>query len=107
MADKELRRMGRGDLIEIIYQYQCREKELEEENERLRCQLNDRDIRIQKAGSIADAVLSLNHVFEVAQAAANQYLEILQQRCEQVQPDIDGKKQISGDTVAENFTEKA
>ena len=32
MTDRELRRLGRGDLIEILYQYQRREQQLEEQN---------------------------------------------------------------------------
>lgn len=75
MTDKELRRMGRGDLIEIIYQYQKREQELMEENAALQRRLEDRRINIEKAGSIAEAALYLNHIFESAQAAADHYLE--------------------------------
>lgn len=74
MKEKELRRMRRGDLIEIIYQYQQREQELLKENAELKVQLRDRRTRIQKAGSIAEASLALHHVFEAAQAAADQYL---------------------------------
>lgn len=73
-----------GDLIDIIYQYQRREQHLEAENAKLRRLLNERDIKIQNAGSIAEAALSLNQVFETAQAAADQYLEVLRLRCEQV-----------------------
>ncbi len=35
----------------------------------------DRRIRLREAGSIAEAALKLNGVFEAAQEAANQYLE--------------------------------
>lgn len=75
MTDKELRRISRGDLIEIIYQYQQRERELTTENTALKASLEARTTKIAKAGSIAEAALSLNHVFEAAQAAADQYLE--------------------------------
>ena len=74
MTDKEFRRMSRGDLIEIIYQYQHKEKELTEEIATLTASIEDRRIKIDKAGSIAEAVLSLNNVFESAQATADQYL---------------------------------
>ncbi|MCD8100688.1 MAG: hypothetical protein LUE06_08960 [Oscillospiraceae bacterium] len=78
MADKELRKMSRTELIEIIYALQQNERSLREENEELRKQLDDKLLRIEKAGSIAEAALSLNHIFEDAEAAAQQYLASLQ-----------------------------
>ena len=74
MDDKEFRKLKREDLIEIIYQYQRREQRMQQELESLRTQLEDRNIRVQKAGSIAEAALALNGVFEAAQKAADQYL---------------------------------
>lgn len=75
MTDKELKRMSRSDLIEIIYQYQNREVEQTEKIEELTAQLGERRSHIENAGSIAEAALSMNHVFEAAQAAADQFLE--------------------------------
>ena len=75
MTDKELRKLKREDFIEIIYQYQRREQLLLQENAKLHQQLEDKYTRIRNAGSIAEAALSLNHVLEDVQAAADQYLE--------------------------------
>lgn len=75
MTDKEFRHMSRGDLVEIIYQYQQREQALQSQVVSLTEELNDRRIKINNAGSLAEAVLSLNHVMETAQAAADQYLD--------------------------------
>ncbi|MCD8074681.1 MAG: hypothetical protein LUF27_06560 [Lachnospiraceae bacterium] len=77
MAEKELRKMNRTELIEIIYALQQNDKILQEETEELRRQLDDRTIRMENAGSIAEAALSLNHIFEDAEAAARQYLDSL------------------------------
>ncbi len=74
MAEKELRHMSRTELIEIIYALQQEEQSLQQENEDLKSQLDDRMIRLENAGSIAEASLQLNHLFEDAQAAADQYL---------------------------------
>ncbi|MCD8241755.1 MAG: hypothetical protein LUD73_05070 [Lachnospiraceae bacterium] len=82
MADKELRKMNRTELIEIIYALQQNERTLRAENKKLQKQLNDRMLRLEKAGSIAEAALSLNHVFEDAQNAAVQYLDSLQSASE-------------------------
>ena len=73
MAERELRRMNRMELIEIIYALKQHEEELEQQNAKLRRQLADRTLRL--VGSIAEAALSMNRVFEAAQAAADQYLE--------------------------------
>lgn len=43
---------------------------------------NNREIELLEAGSIAEASLKLNKVFEAAQKAADQYLYNLRQRCE-------------------------
>ena len=74
MADKELRRMSRPELIEIIYALKSNEEVLKKKNTQLNEQLNDRTIRMEKAGSIAEASLQLNDIFTVAQEAADEYL---------------------------------
>lgn len=75
MTDKELRRMSRAELLELLIEQM-------EENERLRMQLSkanaelaNRRITIDRAGSIAKASLELNKVFEAADQAARQYVE--------------------------------
>ncbi len=75
MADKELRHMSRSELIEIIYAVQQQEMSLRKEIDELNSKLNDRLLRLDQSGSIAEASLSLNHVFEDAQAAADEYLQ--------------------------------
>lgn len=78
MTDKEVKRLSRSQLIDIIYQLQMREEELVEENKRLNYELNSRQIRMEKVGNIAEAVLELNDVFVSAQNAAEQYLVEIQ-----------------------------
>lgn len=75
MAEKELRRMSREELVEIIYAMQQNQQQLEKENEALQAQLQERTLKWEQAGSLAEAALSLNNVFADAQAAADQYLE--------------------------------
>ena len=77
MADRELRHMSRTELVEIIYALKQSEDALRKENEVLTARLQDRQIHIQKAGSIAQAALELNHVFEAAQAAPVMALPLL------------------------------
>lgn len=75
MAEKELRRMSREELVEIIYAMQQRQQTLEQQNQDLQAKLQERTLKWEQAGSLAEAALSLNDVFASAQAAADQYLE--------------------------------
>lgn len=74
MQEKELRKMTRSELIEIIYAMQQNEKALIAEKEELQAKLDDRILRVNKAGSIAEAALSVNKVLEACQQSANDYL---------------------------------
>ncbi len=74
MTDKELRHLSRAELIDIIYELQKRNNEKEAQMQEMRNALDERTLRISKAGSIAEAAISVNGVVEAAQAAAEQYL---------------------------------
>lgn len=73
MTDKELRRLSRAELVDILYAMQKQNELLTEQNRQLSEQLENRQLQMQEAGSIAEAALRLNGVFEAAQAAADQY----------------------------------
>ena len=77
MADRELRRMHRAELIEIIYALKQSEDQLKAQNAALTAQLQDRQLRLESAGSIAQAALELNNVFAAA-PAADDYLHSVQ-----------------------------
>ena len=106
MTDKELRKLNRRELLQLMLdqgketlelrqslEETCAELETLQSNyERLKKRLDQKDIQIrqltetleaertkreielEEAGSIAEAALRLNGVFEAAQAAAEQYL---------------------------------
>ncbi len=75
MTDRELRKLSRTDLLEMLVDLS---EELNLVKQQLRDaeeKLNNRQILIDKAGSIAEASLQLNGVFEAAEAASEQYVE--------------------------------
>ena len=74
MTDKEFKRLGRAQLIEIIYQLQLQIDKLNEEKQALENELEDKRLRLQSAGNIAEAALEINDCFRSAQNAAEQYL---------------------------------
>ena len=82
MTDKEFKRLRRSDLIEILYEYQKREKALSEEIASLKAELESRDMKIRNAGSIAEAVVKLNELFETAQKTADDYIEQVRRNAE-------------------------
>ena len=74
MTDREFRHLSRGDLIDIIYEYQKQEEKYLAEIDELKKKLETQEIKIKNAGSIAEAVVELNNIFETAQKTADQYL---------------------------------
>jgi hypothetical protein len=72
--DNTLRRLNRAQLLDMLYDVVKEKEELEQKLEETRQQLADKNIKIAESGSIAEAALKLNKVFEQAQAAADQYL---------------------------------
>lgn len=121
MASKELRKLNRKELLQMLL-VQCEETErvqremdetnvrmaeMEESYERLKIKLNikdqrlnekdakiaelrqtiedmksSREIELAEAGSIAEAALKLNGIFEAAQKCADQYLTNVRKLCE-------------------------
>ena len=75
MTDKEFKRLNRSQLIDIIYQLQLKQNELESENQKLEAEVADKRIRLRQAGNIAEASLAIHNVMQAAQDAAAQYLE--------------------------------
>lgn len=75
MSDKSLQRLSKSDLLDIIYQMKKNEESLTNEIQQLREECENRDVDIKQAGSIAEAAMKVNGVFEASQAAADQYLE--------------------------------
>lgn len=79
MTDKELKKLSRADLLQLLLE-ESRENERLREKLRIATEkLKDRTIQIREAGSIAEAALRLNGVFEAAEAAAQQYVENVRQ----------------------------
>lgn len=79
MTSKELKRMSRTELLQILLT-------LAEENEQLKSQLKEaaeklssKNLKQNKPGSIAEAALQINNVFEGADMAAKQYLDGIKQ----------------------------
>ena len=74
MNGKELKRLRRRELVEIIYQMKKNEERMQEEIAALQAELNDKRLRLSEAGSIAEAAASIANLFSAAQTTADVYL---------------------------------
>lgn len=75
MTAKELKKLRRSELLEMLLARTEEVERLQAELAEANRKLDDRAILIETSGSIAEASLKLNGVFEAAQAAAEQYLK--------------------------------
>lgn len=71
---KKIKKLKRIDLLEILLAQSKRIDELEEELAETKHQLASKKIKIREIGTLAEASLQLNQIFEDADAAARQYL---------------------------------
>lgn len=78
MTDKELRRLSRAELLEMLLEQAEENRELRQRLDEAERALEDRRITVARAGSLAEASLQLNEVFADADRAARQYVENVQ-----------------------------
>ena len=69
-----LRKLNKLQLLELLAQQERELQSLRQQLVEEEAALEERQIRIEEAGSIAEAALKLNGIFEAAQQAADQYL---------------------------------
>ena len=111
MVSKELKKLSRRELVDIIYQMKKDEQLLQDELTSLQEELQDRRIHLSTAGSIAEAAISITNVFSSAQAAADLYLQevtCMKQEAEiECAKMIDEAKQQAADIIAESERQRA
>ncbi|MBR4549546.1 MAG: hypothetical protein IKO83_06480 [Oscillospiraceae bacterium] len=83
MTEKELQKLTRQDLLELLLEAERENESLRDEVETLRAEAADKRLLLGKVGSIAEASLLVNGVFSAAQAAADQYVLNVKRVCEE------------------------
>lgn len=73
MTDRELKKLNRRDLMQLLLDQSKEMQDLRTKLAATEAALQDKTLKISQAGSIADAALQLNGVFEAAQEACQQY----------------------------------
>lgn len=101
MTDNELKKLSRAELLEMLISEVSEVERLNTENAELKTRLEEKELTIEKAGSIAEASMQLNGVFSAAQAAAEQYLMNIRRteaECNQMRADA---QKEAGSIIAE------
>ena len=82
MTEKELRKLSRYQLLELLIIQTERANDLEQKLQEALEKLESRDQQIDTLGSITEAALHLSNVFEAAQNAADLYVNAAKERSE-------------------------
>lgn len=118
-TNRELKKLNRIELLELLLAQSKeidrlnqeitrlngeleKQKALQQETEK---RLEDRRLRLEETGSMAEAALSVFHVLEDAQKAADLYLENVRQKAEDLYPENGSPKAV--DLNPENGSPKA
>lgn len=85
MTAKELKRLRRSDLMEMLLELSKENLQLRLELQETRKKLEDKELQVRQSGSLAEAALRLNRIFEDAQAACDQYELNVRLRCQKLE----------------------
>ena len=80
VTEKELRKLNRAELLEMLIAQSKKLSRVEDELSQAQKELEQRRVAITTSGTLAEAALKLNGVFEAADQAAQQYLESLREQ---------------------------
>lgn len=83
MTEKELKHLSRSELLEMLISQGKKVDRLKANIDSLNAKLEERELKIERAGSIAEAALNVNGIYEAAQSAADQYLSNVKRLCDE------------------------
>ena len=87
MTEKELKKLNRYQLLELLIAQTERADQLQALLEKTEQQLNEQEIKLSALGSIAEASLQLSGVFQAAQDAADLYVASVKKQAEKIEED--------------------
>jgi hypothetical protein len=85
MTEKDLRKLNRYQLLELLLVQTKRVEELQARLEEAEKQLNEQDLKMSSMGSIAEASLQLGGFFKAAEASAEIYLNAAKERAREIE----------------------
>ena len=84
MTEKELKKLNRYQLLELLVMQTERADKLQATVETLEGRLAEREFRMSQLGSIAEAAIQISDVMEASQQAADLYLEAAKKQAENI-----------------------
>lgn len=87
MTEKDLKKLNRYQLLELLIEQTERVEQLQARLEKTEKQLREQNLKISAMGSIAEASLQLGGVFEAAQQAADIYIDAAKKRAREIEVD--------------------
>ena len=102
MTDKEISKLTRKELIETLLDVTRENEQLKATVEKLMKEMKVRKIAVETSGTMAEAALKLNRVFEAADAAAKQYLQNVKAKA-----DADSKDAVKNDSDKPEKSDKS
>lgn len=81
MTEKELKKLNRKDLLQMLIEQSQVVQELRDELAEAEEKLEDKTIVIEESGSIAEAALKLNDLFRVAEDTCKDYVDNVSRIC--------------------------
>lgn len=105
MTDKELKKLHRRDLLELLIQQTEDNEKMQSRVDLMNAQLQSRNINLSKAGSIAEAVVQVNEVYQRADKIAEEYLQnvrLLSERQEEACARMERECQEKCDVMVED-----
>jgi cell division septum initiation protein DivIVA len=105
MISKELKKLSRRELMDIIYQMKKNEQQMQDEITSLQEALQEKRVRLSTAGSIAEAAASITNVFSAAQKTADLYLHEISCMKEDTQKECTKIIEEANKTVARIYSD--
>lgn len=84
MTEKELKKLNRYQLLELLVMQTERADALQTKVEALERQLGDKELRMARLGSVAEAAVQVSGLLEAAQKTADLYLEEARKQGDQI-----------------------
>ena len=92
MEKKELKRISRKELLELLLKQTTRIEELEKELYKTKKSLNDKKISLENTGNIAEASLIITDLFKKTEEACNIYKENIERELRKKYEKLEKKK---------------
>jgi hypothetical protein len=104
VTEKELRKLNRYQLLELLMIQTKRVEELETQLEEIQSQRNQQQVQLSRLGSMAEVAMQVSGVLEAAQSAAELYLQAARSQAERMEQEAAEK--VAAMLAAAEETEK-